>query len=59
MCVCMCVQQTCSEFPNVPPGLARAAKMAVVVVPIFDPSERGYALSILMTPIPEQEVLAQ
>lgn len=29
-----------------------AARMAVVVVPIFEPRHSGYALSILMTPMP-------
>lgn len=43
---------TCREFDSVSPGLAIAASIAVVVVPIFDPSVSGYALSRLMTPIP-------
>ncbi len=30
-----------------------AANIAVVVVPILDPRERGYALSSFITPIPE------
>jgi len=29
-----------------------AARIAVVVVPMFDPRVRGYALSRLMTPMP-------
>lgn len=29
-----------------------AARMAVVVVPILEPKDNGYALSMLMTPIP-------
>lgn len=44
---------TCNEFPSVSPGLAMAANIAVVVVPILDPRERGYTLSIFITPIPE------
>lgn len=32
-----------------------AARMAVVVVPIFEPRDNGYALSMLMTPIPIQQ----
>ncbi len=44
---------TCNEFPSVSPGLAMAANIAVVVVPILDPRERGYALSSFITPIPE------
>lgn len=43
---------TCKEFSRVSPGLAIAASIEVVVVPMFDPSVRGYALSRLMTPIP-------
>lgn len=43
---------TCKEFDRVSPGLAMAASIEVVVVPMFDPSVRGYALSRLMTPIP-------
>ena len=31
-----------------------AARMAVVVVPIFEPRDNGYALSMLMTPKPIQ-----
>lgn len=44
---------TCNEFSSVSPGLAMAANIAVVVVPILDPRERGYTLSIFITPIPE------
>lgn len=33
-------------------GLARAASRAVVVVPMFEPRKRGYALSMLITPTP-------
>ena len=39
-----------------------AARMAVVVVvPIFEPKDNGYALSMLMTPIPihKKEALVQ
>lgn len=32
---------TCREFDSVSPGLAIAASIAVVVVPIFDPSVSG------------------
>lgn len=45
--------QTCNEFPSFSTGLAMAANIAVVVVPILDPRERGYALSSFITPIPE------
>lgn len=45
---------TCRALASVSPGLAIAAKMAVVVVPIFEPRDNGYALSMLMTPIPLQ-----
>lgn len=37
------------------PGLAIAASIDVVVVPIFDPSVRGYARSRLITPIPDKK----
>lgn len=43
---------TCRELASVSPGLAMAARMAVVVVPMFEPRDSGYALSMLMTPIP-------
>lgn len=33
-------------------GLARAASRAVVVVPMLEPSKRGYARSRLITPTP-------
>lgn len=45
---------TCRALASVSPGLAMAARMAVVVVPIFEPRDNGYALSMLMTPIPIQ-----
>lgn len=32
---------TCKEFDRVSPGLAIAASIEVVVVPMFDPSVRG------------------
>jgi len=44
---------TCNELSSFSPGLAMAANIAVVVVPILDPRERGYTLSTFMTPIPE------
>ena len=43
---------TWSELFKVLPGLAKAAKMAVVVVPMLAPSVSGYALSMDITPIP-------
>lgn len=43
---------TCNEYFNLLPGLAKAARIAVVVVPMLDPSVRGYARSIVITPIP-------
>ena len=43
---------TWSELFKVLPGLAKAAKMAVVVVPMLAPSVSGYALSTDITPIP-------
>ena len=52
VCVYACVL-TCKELASVSPGLANAASIAVVVVPILDPRDRGYALSMLITPIPE------
>lgn len=32
---------TCKAFASVSPGLAKAARMAVVVVPKFEPSVSG------------------
>lgn len=59
MQVCFCanciIVLTCNEFPNVSPGLAMAASIAVVVVPILAPRDRGYTLSMLMTPIPTNQ----
>lgn len=52
-CISLHVMLTCNEFPSVSLGLAMAANIAVVVVPILDPRDRGYALSMLITPIPE------
>lgn len=46
---------TWRELLKVLPGLARAARMAVVVVPILEPSVSGYALSMVITPIPSAE----
>lgn len=46
---------TWSELFKVLPGLAKAAMMAVVVVPMLAPSVSGYALSILITPTPGRE----
>ena len=46
---------TWSELLSVLPGLAKAAIMAVVVVPMLEPSVRGYALSMVITPIPGGE----
>lgn len=43
---------TWSELLKVLPGLAKAAMMAVVVVPMLAPSVSGYALSMLITPTP-------
>lgn len=43
---------TWSELFRVLPGLAKAAIMAVVVVPMLAPSVSGYALSMLITPMP-------
>lgn len=37
------------------PGLARAARMAVVVVPMLEPRVSGYARSMLITPRPVGE----
>lgn len=51
-CVFFVWKLTCRALPRVSPGLAIAARMAVVVVPIFEPRDNGYALSMLMTPIP-------
>lgn len=45
---------TWSECFKVFPGLARAARMAVVVVPMLEPSVSGYALSMDITPRPRQ-----
>jgi len=52
VCVWTFLCVTCRALANVSPGLAIAARMAVVVVPIFEPRDNGYALSMLMTPIP-------
>lgn len=46
---------TWSELLRVLPGLAKAAIMAVVVVPMLAPSVSGYALSMLITPMPGGE----
>lgn len=35
------------------PGLASAARIAVVVVPMLEPRVKGYALSRLITPSPK------
>lgn len=43
---------TWSELLRVLPGLANAAIMAVVVVPMLAPSVSGYALSMVITPMP-------
>lgn len=43
---------TWSELFRVLPGLAKAAIMAVVVVPMLAPSVSGYALSMVITPMP-------
>lgn len=43
---------TWSELLSLLPGLAKAAIIAVVVVPMLAPSVRGYALSMVITPIP-------
>ena len=47
---------TCSELLKVLPGLAKAARMAVVVMPMLEPSVSGYALSMLITPIPVRKI---
>lgn len=47
---------TCSELLRVLPGLAKAARMAVVVVPMLEPSVSGYALSMVITPIPGRKI---
>ena len=39
--------------------LARAARMPVVVVPMFEPRVRGYILSILITPTPTSGVILE
>lgn len=46
---------TWSELFRVLPGLAKAAIMAVVVVPMLAPSVSGYALSMVITPMPGGE----
>lgn len=46
---------TWRELLKVLPGLARAARMAVVVVPMLEPSVSGYALSMVITPIPGEK----
>lgn len=43
---------TWRELLRLLPELAKAARMAVVVVPMLAPSVSGYALSMLITPIP-------
>lgn len=55
----LCELLTCRALASVSPGLAMAARMAVVVVPIFEPRDNGYALSMLMTPIPIQKKLVK
>lgn len=47
---------TCRELFRVLPGLAKAARMAVVVVPMLEPSVSGYALSMVITPIPGRKI---
>lgn len=47
---------TCRELLRVLPGLAKAARMAVVVVPMLEPSVSGYALSMVITPIPGRKI---
>lgn len=48
---------TWSELLRVLPGLANAAIMAVVVVPMLAPSVSGYALSMVITPMPIRGVI--
>jgi len=46
-------RRTCRAAGSLSPGLARAARRAVVVVPMLEPRVSGYALSRLITPTPE------
>lgn len=46
---------TWRELLKVLPGLAKAARIAVVVVPMLEPNVSGYALSMLITPIPVEK----
>lgn len=48
----LCESLTCRALARLSPGLAIAARTDVVVVPMFEPKDNGYALSMLITPIP-------
>ncbi len=50
MAVCHC--RTWHAAGSFSLGLARAARMAVVVVPMLEPKVKGYALLRLITPMP-------
>lgn len=48
---------TCRASLKPSPSPDMEAKSAVVVVPMFEPSVKGYDLSIVMTPIPVNRLL--